>query len=204
MFIFLRLQIAQRLIISRKREPSPIQTAACMHPPKGPEESGAMCVCVCVCVRVCVCVCVCMCVRVCVCVCVCVRACVRVRVCALHLHLLCDPEAPPGFRFGVPGVLFRVSGFEFRASSFGFWVSGFGFRVSSFGFRIAGCGLQVIGCTSLERHDGPLGEFSNRELYRTVQLPIREQRLRSNVKQFQGGRVFKAHRLLCHSTLGRE
>ena len=61
-----------------------------------------------------------------------------------------------------------------------------------------------IGCTSLERHDGPLGEFSNRELYRTVQLSIREQRLRSNVKQFQGGCVFKAHRLLYHSTLGRE
>ena len=33
---------------------------------------------------------------------------------------------------------------------------------------------------------------------------IREQRLRSNVKQFQGGLVFKAHRLLYHSTLGRE
>jgi len=31
-----------------------------------------------------------------------------------------------------------------------------------------------------------------------------EQRLRSNVKQFQGGLVFKAHRLLYHSTLGRE
>jgi hypothetical protein len=26
----------------------------------------------------------------------------------------------------------------------------------------------------------------------------------SNVKQFQGGLVFKAHRLLYHSTLGRE
>jgi hypothetical protein len=42
------------------------------------------------------------------------------------------------------------------------------------------------------------------EAVRTVQLSIREQRLRSNVKQFQGGRVFKAHRLLYHSTLGRE
>ena len=44
----------------------------------------------------------------------------------------------------------------------------------------------------------------NRELYRTVQLSVREQRLRSNEKQFQGGLVFKARRLLYHSTLGRE
>jgi hypothetical protein len=61
-----------------------------------------------------------------------------------------------------------------------------------------------IGCTSLERLDGPLGEFFNRELYRTVQLPIREQRLRSNEKQFQGGLVFKVQRLLYHPTLSRE
>ena len=33
---------------------------------------------------------------------------------------------------------------------------------------------------------------------------IREQLLRSNEKQFQGGLVFKARRLLYHSTLGRE
>ena len=32
-------------------------------------------------------------------------------------------------------------------------------------------------------------------MYRTVQLTIREQRLRSNEKQFQGGLVFKDHRL---------
>ena len=38
----------------------------------------------------------------------------------------------------------------------------------------------------------------------TVQFPIREQLLRSNAKQFQGGLVFKARRLLYHSTLGRE
>ena len=40
------------------------------------------------------------------------------------------------------------------------------------------------------------------ELYRTVQLSIREQRLRSNVKQFHGGLVFNAHGLSYHSTLG--
>ena len=28
--------------------------------------------------------------------------------------------------------------------------------------------------------------------------------LRSNVKQFRGGLVFKARRLLCHTTLGQE
>ena len=71
-----------------------------------------------------------------------------------------------------------------------------------------GCHLAVpgrgdvcqIGCTSLERHDGALGEFSNRELYRTAQLSIREQLLRSNEKQL----VFKARRRLFRSTLGRE
>ena len=39
--------------------------------------------------------------------------------------------------------------------------------------------VQGVGCRV------PLGEFSNRELYRSVQLSIREQRLRSNVKQLQ-------------------
>ena len=79
MFIFLRLQTAQRLIILRKREPSPIHTAACMHPQTAPLEGGAMCVRVCVCVCLCVCVFVCMCVRVRVCVC----ACARVRITSL-------------------------------------------------------------------------------------------------------------------------
>jgi len=76
-------------------------------------------------------------------------------------------------------------------------------------------GLQYLhvcqlGRTSLERHDGPLGEFFNRELYRnvqfssSVQLSIQEQLLRSNEKQFQGGLVCKARGRLYHSTLGRE
>ena len=56
------------------------------------------------------------------------------------------------------------------------------------------------------RHARPAGERRpvGRELYRTVQFTIREQLLRSNEKQFQGGLVFKARRLLYHSTLGRE
>ena len=62
---------------------------------------------------------------------------------------------------------------------------------------------KLVG-TSLERHDGPLEEFFNRELYRTVQFSIQEQLLRSIEKQFQGGLVFEARRLLYHSTLGRE
>ena len=41
-------------------------------------------------------------------------------------------------------------------------------------------------------------------LYRTVQFSIQEQLLRSNEKQFRGGLVFKARRLLYRSTLGRE
>ena len=61
-----------------------------------------------------------------------------------------------------------------------------------------------IGCTSLERHDGPLGECFNRELYRPVQFSIQEKLLRSNEKQFRGGLVFKARILLYHSTLGRK
>ena len=39
-------------------------------------------------------------------------------------------------------------------------------------------------------------------LYRSVQFPIEEQLLRRNVKRFRGGLVFKADRLLHHSTLG--
>jgi len=55
--------------------------------------------------------------------------------------------------------------------------------------------VYQIGCTSLERHNGPLGEFFNGELYRMVQVSIQEQLLHSNEKQFQGGLVFKARRL---------
>ena len=44
----------------------------------------------------------------------------------------------------------------------------------------------------------------NRELYRTAQLSIQEQLLRSNEKQFRGGLVFKARGRVYHSTLGRE
>ena len=61
-----------------------------------------------------------------------------------------------------------------------------------------------IGCILLERHDGPLAEFFSRVLNRTVQLSIQEQLLRCTEKQFQGGLVFKAHRLLYHSTLRKE
>ena len=45
-------------------------------------------------------------------------------------------------------------------------------------------------------------EFFNRELYCPLQFSIQEQLLRSNEKQFRGGPVLKARRLLYHSTLG--
>ena len=38
-------------------------------------------------------------------------------------------------------------------------------------------------------------------MYRSVQFSISEQLLRRNVKRFRGGFVFKAHRLVYHSTL---
>ena len=45
------------------------------------------------------------------------------------------------------------------------------------------------------------GEFLEWELYRAVQLSSSEQPLSRNVERFRGGLVFKAHRLLYHSTL---
>jgi len=38
-------------------------------------------------------------------------------------------------------------------------------------------------------------------LYRSVHFSIQEQLLRINIKRFRGGLVFKAHRLVYHSTL---
>ena len=40
------------------------------------------------------------------------------------------------------------------------------------------------------------------EPYRAVRFSIQEQPLSRNVERFQGGLVFKAHRLMYHSTLG--
>ena len=46
-------------------------------------------------------------------------------------------------------------------------------RKESCVFRASGIRTVCqIGCTSLERLVGPLGEFFNRELYRTVQFSI--------------------------------
>ena len=66
------------------------------------------------------------------------------------------------------------------------------------------CEMKSLGSGRDERHDGPLGQFFKRELYRTVHSSVQEQLLRSIEKQIQGGLVFKAGRLLYHSTLGRE
>ena len=63
--------------------------------------------------------------------------------------------------------------------------------------------LAPLGPSVARTHFRPLLKWSE-ELMTGGGLPIREQRLRSNEKQFLGGLVFKAHRLLYHSTLGRE
>ena len=86
-----------------------------------------------------------------------------------------------GFRvqssgFRVQGSGFRVQGAGCRVQGSGCKVKGAGFRVQGAGFRVQGSGprdvprgkgrSRQISCTSLECHDGPLGEFLNRELYR--------------------------------------
>ena len=90
-----------------------------------------------------------------------------------------------GFRLQVSGFGFRVSGFLFRVSGSGSWVSAFGVRVSGscFGLRASGfeylvSGFGFRGCT------------------------VKDNYLAKNVKQFRGGLVIMAHRLLCHPTLG--
>ena len=45
-------------------------------------------------------------------------------------------------------------------------------------------------------------EFFIGNLLVRIHLPIQEQLLRRNVEQFPEGLVFKAHRLVHHSTLG--
>ena len=47
-----------------------------------------------------------------------------------------------------------------------------------------------------------MSKVTNWELYRAVQFSIEEQLLSRNVERFSGGLVFKAHRLVNHSTLG--
>ena len=70
---------------------------------------------------------------------------------------------------------FRLSCFGFRVSCFGFQVSGFDFQVSGFRFRfLEGFGVRVSN----------FGQGHTRP------------------ERFRGGLVFKAHRLLYHSTLG--
>jgi len=63
-------------------------------------------------------------------------------------------------------------------------------------------GFQTLLALALVRHDCSLGEFLDRELYRAVHFSIEEQLLSRNAERFRGGLVFKARRLLFHSTLG--
>jgi len=82
---------------------------------------------------------------------------------------------------------------RFRVSGFGFRFSGFRFQVPGSGFRVSGFGVDTdIAASENPSHSGPpflLGLTSGFAHFR-------------NVQRFQGGHVFKAHRLLYPSTLG--
>ena len=69
----------------------------------------------------------------------------------------------------------------------GFGVSGFGFRVSGIGFKVQGVGRWI----SPSGEAG--GECGDAWWLSSSGLPV---------KRFRGGLVFKAHRLVYHSTLG--
>ena len=72
------------------------------------------------------------------------------------------------------GVSVRVKGVVFRVLGSGCWGPGLGFGFRVLGFRVWGLGL------------------TSRPSAASI----------GNVKRFRGGLVFKAHRLLYHSTLG--
>ena len=96
----------------------------------------------------------------------------------------------------------RVWGLWSRVWGLGFGVSGFGFRlwfrVSDFGFRVSGFGFSQGGSWKK-----PEAGREGRERARVVAGLQRVDLVhRRNVKWFRGGLVFKAHRLLYHSTLG--
>jgi len=78
-------------------------------------------------------------------------------------------------------------------------VQGSGFRVQGSGFRVWGWGSGVQTwrmCPSRPPIESKLTDLVS------AQSSIQEQILSRNVKRFRGGLVFKAHRLLYHSTLG--
>ena len=105
---------------------------------------------------------------------------------------------PPSSRFRVGRLGFRV--YDIRCAVEGFGVAvqgpavmveglrgqGSGLKVSDFGLKVEGFGVRFQVLAGVE--------------------PCRwmSELLRSNEKQFRGGLVFKARRLLYHSALGRE
>jgi len=116
-----------------------------------------------------------------------------------------------GSEFRVSGVRvldcgFRVSGFGFRVGCwasvfgfrvFGFWIPGSGFRVSGFEVRAAGVGLWVKGIRV------SVHLLVRRALAASCCLePLCQMEQVTSNLMFRGGLVFKAHRLLYHSTLG--
>ena len=102
--------------------------------------------------------------------------------------------------FKVKKSRLRVSGFGVRGSCFGFRVSCFVFRSPGFVFRVSGFVVKVDfkDETHLNRLalDAPLlrAEGHHTRVFR----PGFDQR----EALFRGGLVFKAHRLVYHSTLG--
>jgi len=106
----------------------------------------------------------------------------------------------PGFEFRVSGSGFRVPGFGFRISGSGFRVPGSGFQVPGFGFRISVSGFRVPGFGFQVSGSGFRVQGVGRGTWAYTVVGV--QLLRKNMKRFRGRLVFKAHRLVYHSTLG--
>jgi len=95
------------------------------------------------------------------------------------------------------GFGFRVSGFGFRGSWFGFRASGFVVRGSGFGFT--GCGdANAVGGRKLASFVFGSGFVFGIAFLASGLLGWGK----FTVQRFRGGLVFKAHRVLYHSTLG--
>jgi len=115
----------------------------------------------------------------------------------------------PGSGSRVQGSLFSVQGSGFRFQVSRFRVQGSGFRVQCSGFRVHGSGFRVQGvstCPALGILPALGGYSSTLSLSKraTPCLFICAKTVKAHrlVQRFQGGLVFKAHRLLYHSTLG--
>ena len=106
--------------------------------------------------------------------------------------------------FMIHGSWFMVHSLEFKVDVRGLRVLILGVRASGLSFRAQYSNKRTYG-VGLERKADPITSCSIAiTSSRASPYPIQEQLLRNNEKRFRGGRVFKARRLLYHSTLGRE